>query len=293
MKEPSSRPVASKESRSPEPELVFDDVTVVFQASGSGRDVTAIESVNLDVAEHEVVCVIGPSGCGKSTILNLVAGFATPTSGRVLHRGRPVSAVGRDRMMVFQSPVLFPWMTVRDNVSLVGQAKEMDLERVEKRGDQMLAEVGLADFGDHYPYQLSGGMRQRLQLARALTAEPAILLLDEPFGALDAQTRFVMQEIVQDIVVRHAPTVIFITHDIEEALFLGDRVYLMSGRPGRVVDVLTMPWDHPRTVDTLTDTEFLRLKTQLLTHLRDAASAAPESQPTFDDVAVPTSTPPR
>lgn len=248
-------------------------VSQTFRSGSTGSYNLALNAVDLTIEEHEVACILGPSGSGKSTILNLIAGFLKPTTGTLLVGGQPIRGIGRDRIMVFQSPVLFPWMTVLDNVLLVGRARGADRERVRRRAPEMLAEVGLSDFLGHYPYQLSGGMRQRLQLARALTAEPEILLLDEPFGALDAQTRLVMQEMLQGVIARLRPTIVFITHDIEEAIFLGDRVVLMSSRPGRILREYPVEFPRPRTIDVFSEPRFAHLKADLLTRLHNEVAS--------------------
>lgn len=248
-------------------------VSHAFRSGPDQQPQPALHGIDLTISQHEVVCVLGPSGCGKSTILNLIAGFLTPTEGKVLVGDTPIRGVGRDRIMVFQAPVLFPWMTVLDNVLLVGRARGVDRERVKRRAHEMLGEVGLSDFRSHYPYQLSGGMRQRLQLARALTAEPEVLLLDEPFGALDAQTRLIMQEMLQEIIVRLRPTIVFITHDIEEALFLGDRVILMSARPGHILMEHNVQFARPRTLDVFAEPQFAHMKTELMKRLHSEVAA--------------------
>jgi len=255
----------------PEVKIEFKKVSKTFYPPGKGSEpVLAVRDLNFKVSSNEVTCFIGPSGCGKSTILNLIAGFIEPTEGEVLFQGTPLSGIGPDRVMVFQSPVLFPWMTVLNNILLAGRGKGADADHIREMADKTLADVGLGGFKHHYPYQLSGGMRQRLQIARALALQPEVLLLDEPFGALDAQTRFNMQELLQEIFVRYRPTVLLITHDIEEALFVSDRVYCMSARPGSITEEITLPWERPRGISIFKDERFTGLKTRLLDTLYHA-----------------------
>jgi len=231
--------------------------------------VLALKDVSFEVPTGKLVSIIGPSGCGKSTVLRLIAGFDFQDEGEVLFRDVPVKSIGPDRVMVFQSPVLFPWTTVLENVLFVGRRPGSNRIEIRKRADVVIDEVGLAAFRSHYPYQLSGGMRQRLQIARALVAQPEALLLDEPFGALDAQTRLFMQEMLQEVLARRGTTVVFITHDIEEALLLSDRVYVMSARPGTIVACLDLPRPRPRALDILTSLEFVEFKAQLLKIMRE------------------------
>lgn len=242
--------------------IVIDDVRKSFP-SPSGIT-PALDGVTMEAPRHKVTTIIGPSGCGKSTILKLVAGFEQADSGGVIFDGTPVTDVSPKRIMVFQQPVLFPWMTVQDNVRFGAQGRNVDKAELVKSADAMLDEVQLTGFEAHYPYQLSGGMRQRLQLARSFSLQPEVLLLDEPFGALDAQTRLKMQELLARLVDHHKPTVLFITHDFDEALFVSDRVYVMSSRPGRIVDQIDLTWEWPRTVDLLDDPEFVALRGRLL-----------------------------
>lgn len=244
------------------PQIAINNVHKSFQ-SHSGR-ILALEGVSLDAPRHRVTTIIGPSGCGKSTILKLVAGFEKVDTGRVLFNDTPVTDVAPDRMMVFQQPVLFPWMTVQDNARFGANARGADKAAVVQGADAMLEEVNLTGFEKHYPYQLSGGMRQRLQLARSFSLHPEVLLLDEPFGALDAQTRLKMQELLARLVDHHKPTVLLITHDYDEALFCSDRVYVMSPRPGRIVDQIDLAWGWPRNIELLDDPEFVALRTRLI-----------------------------
>jgi len=213
--------------------------------------VAALTDVTLDVATGEFVTIVGPSGCGKTTLLRIMAGLLRPTSGSVQLLGRPVTGPNRNVGVVFQDPVLLPWRTVLDNVMLPVQVLDLDRERYRARALDLLALVRLRGFERKYPHELSGGMRQRVSLARALVHDPALLLMDEPFGALDAMTREAMNLELQRIWRESGKTVAFITHSIPEAAFLGDRVVVMSPRPGRIVDVVTVDLDRPRDLDMM------------------------------------------
>lgn len=222
----------------------------------------ALDGVDLDIAKSEVICLVGPSGCGKSTLLNIMAGFDEPTAGEMLLDGAPVSGPGPDRSVVFQEDALFPWLTVRKNV--VAGPKALGKRGYENRAEELLQKVRLAHFADRFPYQLSGGMRQRAAIARALMSDLKVLLMDEPFGALDAQTRSEMQNLLQDIWLTYQPTIVFITHDIEEAVLLGDRVVVMATGPGRIVDVLDVDFPRPRSLDLTTSPQFNSIKARIL-----------------------------
>ena len=201
----------------------------------SGTSVEAVAPTDLSIAPGEFVCVVGPSGCGKSTVMDMVAGFLAPTAGRITVDGRPVTGPGAERGVVFQQPNLLPWLTVRANVELGPRLRGVPAAVRRARAEHFLALVGLEQFADRKPYELSGGMQQRCQIARVLTNDPEIILMDEPFGALDALTRERMQNELLAIWREGRKTVLFITHDVDEAVFLGTRVLVMSARPGRVV----------------------------------------------------------
>jgi NitT/TauT family transport system ATP-binding protein len=218
--------------------------------------VAALAEVTLDIAPGEFVTIVGPSGCGKTTLLRIMAGLQRPTSGAVHLLGRPVTGPSRNVGIVFQDPVLLPWRTVLDNVMLPVQVLGLDRETFRRRALELLALVGLAGFEGKYPHELSGGMRQRVSLARALVHDPALLLMDEPFGALDAMTREAMNLELQRIWQESGKTVAFITHSISEAVFLGDRVVVMSPRPGRIADVLTVDLPRPRDLDLMASDAF-------------------------------------
>jgi NitT/TauT family transport system ATP-binding protein len=234
------------------------DVAVKFGARD--KTIVALESLSLEVRAGEFVSVLGPSGCGKSTILNVVAGFVRPTRGKVLLDGSPIIAPGADRGVVFQQPALFPWKTVRQNIMLGPLAAGRPRGEAEETARQYMAMVGLTEFADHYPESLSGGMQQRVGIARALANKPAVLLMDEPFGALDAQTRQLMQEGLLRVWEELHTTLLFVTHDIDEAVFLADRVVLMSARPGRILADITVPISRPRREEDVLHPEFLAIK---------------------------------
>ena len=219
-------------------------VSKVFRSARAG-DVTAIERIDLQVADGEFVSVLGPSGCGKSTFLFMVAGFEAPTGGRISVGGEPVTRPGPDRGVVFQEYALFPWLTVLDNVAYGLREQGMDRREREEIARRYVAQVGLEGFADRRPHELSGGMRQRVALARVLAIRPNILLMDEPFGALDEQTRF-LQDALLRIWERERKTVIFVTHSLEEAVFLSDRVVVMTARPGRVKEIVSIDLPRPR-----------------------------------------------
>jgi NitT/TauT family transport system ATP-binding protein len=219
------------------------------------------------VFEQEIVGLLGPSGCGKTTLLNLIAGFDHQDDGEILVAGRRVRGPGPDRMVVFQFPALFAWLTVWDNLVFGPRQRGEALPDYQPRAQALMQAVGLAGREHDYPYQLSGGMKQRAQLARALLNRPEVLLMDEPFGALDSQTRSQMQELLLEVWGRYHPTVLLVTHDAEEALFLCHRIYVM-GRHGGMRQEIAVPFAYPRSFDLIGTPEFARLKYELLTALR-------------------------
>jgi ABC-type nitrate/sulfonate/bicarbonate transport system ATPase subunit len=243
-----------------------------------GAPPRALEPTNLAVADNDFVTILGPSGCGKSTLLRLIAGLDRPTTGQILLNGKPVRAPGADRGMVFQSYTLFPWLTVADNIAFGLREKGVARERRGEIVREWLGRIGLNGFADHYPKQLSGGMQQRTAIARALANDPAILLLDEPFGALDNQTRALMQELLLGIWERERKTVLFVTHDIEEAIFLASRVIVMTARPGRIKADLPIDLPHPRHYTVKTSPEFSALKARLTEEIRAEAVIAAEGR---------------
>ncbi len=253
--------------------LQIKNVTLRFPLKG-GDVVTALDGISLDVAEKEFAVIVGPSGCGKSSLLRLVAGLNHQTSGSIDLDGKPVTKPGKDRGMVFQSYTLYPWLTVQKNVEFgLGLAGMAPAERA-KIARRFITEVGLEGFEQAYPKQLSGGMMQRVALARALANDPEILLMDEPFGALDSQTRSLMQELLLQIWQHSQKTVLFITHDIDEAILLGDRVYVMSARPGRIKEMIEVDIPRPRSVELLTSAPFIALKRRIMGLIHDEAVRA-------------------
>ena len=249
-------------------ELVIDNVSRIFPGARRRAPTRALEPTNLTIPDNDFVTIIGPSGCGKSTLLRLVAGLDQPTTGQILLNGIPVSEPGPDRGMVFQSYTLFPWLTVADNIAFGLREKGTPAHRRTAIVREWLVRIDLVSFEHHYPKQLSGGMQQRTAIARALANDPAILLLDEPFGALDNQTRALMQELLLDIWERERKTVLFVTHDIEEAIFLASRVVVMTARPGRIKADVRIDLPHPRRYTIKTRPEFSALKARLTEEIR-------------------------
>ncbi|MEO3387505.1 ABC transporter ATP-binding protein [Mesorhizobium sp. CAU 1741] len=243
----------------------------IFPGQRGGDPVTALTPIDMHVKENDFVTILGPSGCGKSTLLRIVAGLDEPTQGSVAVRGRQVTGPGADRGMVFQSYTLFPWLTVAQNIEFGLREKGMPAAQRREIVAGYVGKIGLKGFEHHLPKQLSGGMQQRVAIARALANDPAILLLDEPFGALDHQTRGLMQELLLDIWEADRKTVLFVTHDIEEAIFLGSRCVVMSARPGRIKADIAIPLPHPRHYRMKAEADFLDLKVRLTEEIREEA----------------------
>ncbi len=235
---------------------------------------SAVEEADLRVEPGEFVSIIGPSGCGKSTLLNAVAGFLTPTAGTVLVDNEPVRGPGADRGMVFQQYSLFPWKTVRENVEFGLKMKGVSAHERKQSARTLLGLAGLSQFEDHYPDRLSGGMKQRVGIVRALAAGPKVLLLDEPFGALDSQTRQIMQQILTNLWQRLGISVLFVTHDIDEAIFLSDRIYVMTARPGTIKAEVTVPLARPRDAQVMLSADFLALRGELAALIREESLKA-------------------
>jgi NitT/TauT family transport system ATP-binding protein len=226
----------------------------------------ALANVNVDIADGEFVALLGPSGCGKSTLLRLAAGLLAPTAGDIRLNDARITGPSRDTGVVFQKPSLLPWKTVRENVILPARTQGLDMRRAGQRADELLALVGLEAFAQAYPFELSGGMQQRVGIARMLLPDPALLLMDEPFAALDALSRETLTFALQDIWSVQRKSVLFITHSIPEAVFLADRILVMSPRPGRIVESLPNPLPRPRSVDTFDDPQFTALTQHLRRH---------------------------
>lgn len=255
------------------PEVLFEDMSVEFPGPRGRPPRLAVSDMNLRIADQEFVCLLGPSGCGKSTALNVVAGFLEPTGGTMLVDGRPVKGPAPERGVVFQDANIFPWLTVEKNIQF-GPRLKRNAPDLRARTADLIERVGLTGFEQHLPLELSGGMRQRVGLARTLINDPSILLMDEPFGALDAQTRILMQELLLELWERDRKTVIFVTHDIDEALLLGDRVVVMSASPGRVKEVLKVDLPRPRTFEVTEDENFLAMRRHLLAELHSESEKA-------------------
>ncbi len=253
-------------------QLSIQGVSRVF-TSPKGQTTQALTPVDFEVRENDFVTILGPSGCGKSTLLRIVAGLDQPTTGQVLLDGAPVQGPGADRGMVFQSYTLFPWLTIEQNIRFGLRERGMPEREQKERANYFIAKVGLRGFEQHFPKQLSGGMQQRTAIARALANDPKILLLDEPFGALDNQTRVLMQELLLGIWESAQKTVLFVTHDIDEAIFMANRVAVFSARPGRIKTELAVDFRHPRHYTIKTSPEFMALKARLTEEIRAEAMA--------------------
>jgi NitT/TauT family transport system ATP-binding protein len=247
---------------------------LVIRFKAGSETVLAVDGVNLDVQPGEFVSLIGPSGCGKSTLLNAVAGFLPPSSGQLTLDGDAIHEPGPERGVVFQQYSLFPWLTVRKNVEFGLKMLGAAANERETRARTLLGLAGLLTFENHYPDQLSGGMKQRVGIVRALATSPQVLLMDEPFGALDAQTRVVMQEILTNMWQRLRLSVLFITHDIDEAVFLSDRIYVMTARPGRIKAEIRVPLPRPRTAEMTATAPFIGMVQQIRSLIREESLAA-------------------
>ena len=271
------------EIRERAPVMSLSGLTRRFESSEGTT--TALDDVDFTVRSREFISVIGPSGCGKSTLIRLVAGLDTPSSGEISIDGHPVLGPGADRGMVFQSYTLFPWLSVKRNVMFGLRMKGLSRARAERKALEWLDIVGLVDFADHYPAQLSGGMKQRVAIARALANEPRILLMDEPFGALDAQTRCSMQSHLLRIWEAVDITILFITHDLDEAIYLSDRIVVLGANPGRVVEVIEVPVARARHPDQFLSGYFLATKKRLESLIYDPETFSKRSPARMGAVA--------
>jgi ABC-type nitrate/sulfonate/bicarbonate transport system ATPase subunit len=249
------------------------DLTKTFANERTGRTVTALDGVSLGVRAGEFLCIVGPSGCGKSTLLQLLAGLDRPTSGTMMLDGRPIEGAGAERGMVFQGYALFPWRTVVENIAFGLEVKGVSRAERRETAYRYARLVGLTGFEHAHPNELSGGMKQRVGIARALANEPDVLLMDEPFGALDAQTREIMQRELLDIWRATRRTIVFVTHGVQEAVFLADRIVVMTARPGRIKATIDVDLAHPRDV---TQPEFGALMRPVYAALREEVSKAME-----------------
>ncbi len=256
--------------------VTLNNMSVVF---GDGKDAhKAVAETSIEIEAGQFVCILGPSGCGKSTLLNTVAGYVKPTTGSVLVDDKPVSKPGPDRGMVFQQYSLLPWKTVFQNIEFGPLMAGRGREEATSLANTFLALVGLSKFADRYPAELSGGMQQRVGIARALANYPSVLLMDEPFGALDSQTRLMMQENLLSIWKEFGTTVLFITHDVDEAVFLADRVLIMSASPGSIIGDLEISLPRPRSPDVISDPSYIQSRTECLKLIRTESLRAFEEQ---------------
>lgn len=246
------------------PRTCLDIRQIGLTFSSGQQSVTALEDISLQVAENEFAVIVGPSGCGKSSLLYLTAGLIEPTSGEIRVNDKRIDGPGADRGMVFQAYTLFPWLNVRDNVEYGLKRRRLPAAQRKEIVEYYLREVGLERFADAWPRQLSGGMMQRVAIARALANDPDILLMDEPFGALDSQTRLSMQQLLLNVWDHNSKTVLFVTHDIDEAILLADRIYVMSGRPGVISRTIEVHLPRPRTSEIVMEKHFLDIKREIL-----------------------------
>ena len=256
--------------------LAVRGVSRIFRGP-KGAAIPALSATDLDVAANDFITILGPSGCGKSTLLRIVAGLDEPSAGRVELNGRPIAGPGPDRGMVFQSYTLFPWLTVAENIAFGLRERRVPAAQQTEIVRTYVNRMGLAGFADHLPRQLSGGMQQRTAIARALANDPDVLLMDEPFGALDNQTRSLMQELLLEVWERDRKTVLFVTHDIEEAIFMASRVLVMTARPGRIKADIPVDLPHPRRYTVKTTPEFNALKARLTEEIRVEAVKVAEA----------------
>jgi NitT/TauT family transport system ATP-binding protein len=242
--------------------VTVDSLDLRFKAR-SGADVIALSNLSLTVPDKQFAVIVGPSGCGKSSLLDIIAGLREPSGGVCRLDGVPISGPGKERGMVFQNYSLFPWLSVLRNVEFGLSLHGLEQKQVTERARHYVNAVGLSSFENAYPNQLSGGMKQRVAIARSLANDPEVILMDEPFGALDSQTRVVMQQLLLGIWEKEHKTILFVTHDIDEALYLGEKVYVMSARPGRIIDTICVEFAHPRSYELSTAPSFVELKRRI------------------------------
>ncbi|MDX7939037.1 ABC transporter ATP-binding protein [Acinetobacter baumannii] len=254
-----------------QPFIELNNIQKIFKQNKTEN--TVLEDINLKIPEGQFVCLLGPSGCGKSTILNLLAGFEKPTSGDIYVDGQTISAPGIDRAVVFQQAQLFPWLTVKENIQFPLKQSKAEPKYITEQTEYYLEKTGLKKFENHRIWQISGGMKQRVALARAWVMKPKILLMDEPFGALDAQTRILMQETLTQLWQDNKTTVLFVTHDIDESLLLADRIILMAGHPGRIAEDIQVNLPRDRTIENIApQQEFIETKKHILEIMRKEVS---------------------
>jgi NitT/TauT family transport system ATP-binding protein len=256
-----------------EGQLSLQDLNVVFH-SARGEEVHAVKDFSLETEPGEFVCLVGPSGCGKSTVLHVIGGFVPATSGEVTVDGELITKPGPDRGVVFQQYALFPWLTVKGNVEFGLKEQGVEKNTASKIVKDNINQVGLTGFEEKYPHELSGGMQQRVAIARILASNPTVMLMDEPFGALDAQMRGMMQELLLKVWEQHRTTVFFITHDLDEALYLADTIYIMTARPGMVKEIIRNPLPRPRTAEVLSSETYSETRLKLIDSIHDEIIAA-------------------
>ena len=255
--------------------IELNDIVKVFKDPQRGADTLAIDHVSLSVEKKEFVCLLGPSGCGKSTLLNMIAGFEKATQGVVSVDGKEITGPGADRGMVFQQPNLMPWLPVWDNVAFALKLQGLSKKQRREAAQPFIDAVKLKGFENHFPGELSGGMAQRVGIARALLQNPAVILMDEPFAALDAQTKLEMQEELVTIWQKYNSTIVFVTHSVDEALILGSQVVIMTHRPGRIRECIKIDLERPRDI---TSNDFKHIKRHVLDLIREEANLAKEDQ---------------
>lgn len=256
--------------------LEVRNVEKIYKDEKRGSAVKALENINFSIEENEFVCLLGGSGCGKSTLLNMIAGFEKPTSGEILMNGKKIEGMGADRGMVFQQATLMPWLTVSKNISFHLKLKRVSKQKQKEEAQKYIDMVGLKGFENHYPHELSGGMNQRVGIARALLQNPSLILMDEPFAALDPFTKADMQEELARIWQEHKRTIIFVTHSVEEALILGTKIIVLSNRPGRVNQIIDLNMSRPR--DT-TSPAFNQYKREILSLIKENKPAPEPKKP--------------
>jgi len=249
--------------------VIIENLSKAFPKE-DGDVIWALKDINLEIRDEEFVCLVGPSGCGKTTLLRIIAGLESPTTGRVIVDGNVVTGPDPRRGMVFQEYSLFPWQKVIDNIAFGLEMRGVGKEERRKIGERYLEMVGLSQFRDAYPYELSGGMRQRVAIARALANDPDVLLMDEPFGALDAQTRNRMQGELLSIWEQTKKTILFVTHSVDEAVYLSDRIVVLTPRPGSVQEIVEIPWPRPRD---RTSIEFADVRRKVLRMIEDTENS--------------------
>ncbi|MBS5787928.1 MAG: ABC transporter ATP-binding protein [Clostridioides difficile] len=245
--------------------LEIKDISVQFENNKEKKRV--LDSICLDVKKGEIVSIIGPSGCGKSTLLSAIGGINTNFTGEILVNEKKVTSPSSQRGYIFQKPALFDWLSILDNVGYGLKLKKMNKEQIKSKSLKWIEEIGLSSYENYYPKQLSGGMQQRVALARVLILEPEILLMDEPFSALDYQTRLEMQKLTLKLWSYYKPSIVFVTHDIEEAIIMSDRVVVMSKNPGLISEIIDIDFKRPRTIDLISSMDFVNIKKRLLEKL--------------------------